>query len=165
MEFFMPKRYLVLLLGGIGICSAAHADEPAPTNTNSDDAWALRAVAGFSKTSGNTDTTTANGQFHVAHVIDNWKFLFGMQGLYGATKSETTAQDFGLEFQTNYNFTDRLYWFAGLNYDNNKFSGFAYQEMLNTGAGYQFIQTDTTKLSGQIGVGVQRLRPETYLSD
>src|SRR5580698_66892 len=95
--FFMRKRSLVLLLTGIGLCSAAHADETAATNTNPDDTWALRAVAGFSKTSGNTDTTTGNGQFHVAHVIDNWKFLFGLQGLYGSTKSETTAQDFGLE--------------------------------------------------------------------
>jgi putative salt-induced outer membrane protein len=161
----MRKRSLVLLLSGIGLCNAAHSDETPATTTNPDDTWALRAVAGFSKTTGNTDTTTGNGQFHVAHVVDSWKFLFGMQGLYGATKGETTAQDYGVEFQTNYNFTDRLYWFGGLNYDNNKFSGFAYQEMLNTGAGYQFVQTDATKLSGQIGVGVQRLRPETYLTD
>jgi putative salt-induced outer membrane protein len=163
--FLMRKQSLVLLLSTISLCITAYADESAATNANPDNTWAMRAVAGFAKTSGNTDTTTANGQFHVAHIVDNWKFLFGMQGLYGATEGETTAQDFGLEFQANYNFTDRLYWFGGLSYDNNKFSGFAYQEMLDTGVGYQFIKTDATKLSAQVGVGVQRLRPETYLTD
>lgn len=162
-DFEMRKQFLAFLLSGASLFSTVYADD-AP-NSSGDETWALRAVAGFAKTTGNTDTTTANGEFHVAHVVDSWKFLLGAQGLYGGTRGETTAQDLGLEFQANYNITERLYWFGGLSYDNNKFSGFAYQEMLDTGAGYQLVKTDATKLSAQIGIGVQRLRPETYLTD
>jgi putative salt-induced outer membrane protein YdiY len=52
-----------------------------------------------------------------------------------------------------------------LNYDNNKFSGFAYQEMADTGVGYQFIKEADTKLSGQVGIGVQRLLPEAITAN
>jgi putative salt-induced outer membrane protein len=167
----MGKQFGWVVMGTLALCGAACADEDAPPpapasgDATPDSTWAMRALAGLSKTSGNTDTTTANGLFHVAHVVDDWKFLFGAQGLYGSNKGITTAQDFGAEFQANYNINERLYWFSGLNYDNNKFSGFAYQEMLDTGLGYQFIKTDDTKLTGQVGVGVQRLRPETYLTN
>jgi putative salt-induced outer membrane protein len=156
----MRKQALFLALTAI-VCGAAYADDSAIV----DDSWAMRGLLGFAKTSGTTDNTTANGSFHIAHTWEDWKFLAGVGGLYGSTKGETTSQDFGGSFQANYNISDRLYWFGGLTYDDNKFSGFAYQEMLDTGVGYQFIKEDDTKLTGQVGIGVQRLQPETFLTD
>jgi hypothetical protein len=49
-------------------------------------------------------------------------------------------------------------------YDDNRFSGFAYQETVSSGLGYQFVKTDDTKLSAQLGGGARRLRPE-FLSE
>src|SRR5579862_3003479 len=46
-----------------------------------------------------------------------------------------------------------------------KFSGVAYQQIVSSGAGYQFIKTDTTKLAAQIRVGARRLRPELLVKD
>jgi putative salt-induced outer membrane protein YdiY len=83
--------------------------------------WAVRGLAGFTKTSGTSDTTAANAMIHAAHTVDDWKFLFGAQGLYSATQNVPSAQDFGAEFQANYNISDRLYGFGGLSCDNNKF--------------------------------------------
>jgi putative salt-induced outer membrane protein len=161
----MRKQGLFLVLAAVGLSGAAYADDagcncaPAVPPADLPD-WAMRSVLGFAKTSGTSDTTSANGTFNAAHTVDDWKFLFGAQFLYGSTDNITSAQDFGAEFQANYNISDRLYWFGGLNYDNNKFSGFAYQEMVDTGVGYQFIKDDATKLSGQVGIGEQRLEPE-----
>ncbi|HEY4750183.1 MAG TPA: DUF481 domain-containing protein [Steroidobacteraceae bacterium] len=132
---------------------------------DNDGSWAARAQGGYAKTGGNTDTSTATALFHIAHVVEGWKFLFGAEGFYGSTKGQTTAQSWDAHLQANYNINERLYWYGGLRYDDNKFSGFAYQETVSSGLGYQFVKTDDTKLSAQLGVGARRLRPELLSED
>jgi putative salt-induced outer membrane protein len=159
----MRKQLFGALLASLTLTQLAHADD-APSD-GTDNGWAARALAGYTKTGGNTDTSSANALFHVAHVVDDWKFLFGADGLYGSTKGETTAQAWDAHFQANYNITPQLYWYSGLSYTANKFSGFTYQELVSTGMGYQFIKTDTTKLSAQLGVGARRLQEEYNVVD
>ncbi|MBV8784610.1 MAG: DUF481 domain-containing protein [Gammaproteobacteria bacterium] len=151
-------RALTAAAGLLGLMLAGQA-------AAQDETWASRAQAGFAKTTGNTDTTTGNLLWHVAHVTGPWKFLFGVEGLYGSTKGETTAQALDAHLQANYNLTERLYLYGGLRYDDDRFSGFAYQETLSAGAGYQFVKTDATKLTAQAGVGARRLRPEILVKD
>ena len=81
--------------------------------------------------------------------MGRWKLLFGAEGLYGSTRGETTAQAWLAFLQANYNITPRLYWYVGLRYDDDRFSGFAYQEAVKTGIGYEFVQSDSTKLTAQ----------------
>jgi putative salt-induced outer membrane protein len=154
-------RYPALWMaaGALALVNAAHADPPDP-NDHPDSTWSSRALLGYTKTSGTTDNSSANGLFHVAHVLGPWKVLFGVEGLYGATRSETTAQAWHGHLQGNYNFTDRFYWFGGYRQDNDKFSGFLYQKTVSTGVGYQFIKNDTTQLSAQGGVGETWLRSQ-----
>ena len=143
--------------------ATAAADEPPPYE--GDPNWAMRAMLGYTKTGGNTDNSAGNALFHAAHVLGRWKLLFGAEGLYGSTRGETTAQAWLAYLQANYNITERLYWYVGLRYDDDRFSGFAYQEAVKTGAGYEFIKTDTTKLTAQAGAGYRRLRPEILVKD
>jgi putative salt-induced outer membrane protein len=98
-------------------------------------------------------------------VFDDWKLLFGSEALYGSTRGETTAQAWDAHLQANYNLNPRLYWYSALRYDDNRFSGFAYQELVSSGLGYQFFNSDATKLSAQLGIGVRRLRPELLTED
>jgi putative salt-induced outer membrane protein len=162
----MLKQSVLVAVTALALVPAARADNPPPDpNDHADSSWASRAQLGFSKTSGTTDTDSLNALFHVAHVIGNWKLLFGFDGLYGSTRGETTAQAWHARLQGNYNFTDRLFWYSSYRYDDDRFSGFAYQQTLSTGVGYQFIKTDATKLSAQIGVGERWLRPELFMTD
>ena len=142
--------------------TAAHADD-APYAGDPD--WAMRALLGYTKTGGNTDNSSGNYLFHVAHVMGDWKVLFGTEGVYGSTHGETTAQAWDAHAQANYNFTPKFFWFVGVNYTDDRFSGFAYQRAVTTGGGWQIIQTDTTKLTAQVGVGYQQLRPEILVKD
>jgi len=151
------------LLGALAFCGPAFADT-VPIGPG-DPTWAARAQLGYSKTGGNTDNSAGNFLFHAAHVVGDWKLLLGIEGLYGSTRGQTTAQAWNTNLQANYGITPKLYWYTGLRYDDDRFSGFAYQEAINTGAGYQFIQTDTTKLKAQVGVGYRRLRPEILVKD
>jgi putative salt-induced outer membrane protein len=130
-----------------------------------DPTWAIRSVLGYTKTGGNTDNSAGNLLFHAAHVMGDWKLLFGVDGLYGSTRGETTAQAWDAFLQGNYNITPKFYWYLGGRYDDDRFSGFAFQAAVKTGAGYKFIDTDDTKLVAQAGAGYRRLRPEILVRD
>ncbi len=161
----MMRQGAVLgLLAALAFAGVAYAEDPPPFT--GDPTWAARGLLGYSKTTGNTDTTTGNFLFHAAKLVGNdWKFLFGAEGLYGSNHGETTAQAWDAHLQANYNLTDRLFVYGSGRYDDDRFSGFAYQASLSTGVGYQFIKTDATKLSGQVGVGARRLETELLVKD
>jgi putative salt-induced outer membrane protein len=159
----MLKPLVLVAVIALLLAPVARADDPPPDpSDHPDSSWASRAQLGFSKTGGTTDTSSANALFRVAHVMGDWKALFGFDGHYGATQGQTTAQAWEARLQGNYNFTDRLFWYGSFRYDDDRFSGFAYQQTLATGVGYQFFKTDAVKLSAQIGVGKRWLRPETF---
>src|SRR6516164_8870784 len=150
---------VVLGLGAMSVLSGVAAADPGPIGPG-DPTWAIRGVLGYTKTGGNTDNSAGNLLFHAAHVLGNWKLLFGTEALYGSTKGETTAQAWLAYLQANYNITPRLYWYVGGRYDDDRFSGFAYQAAVKSGVGYKFIDTDATKLTAQIGAGYRRICPE-----
>jgi len=151
------------LVTGSVLATAALADT-GPIGPG-DPTWAMRSVVGYSKTGGNTDNSAGNLLFRAAHVFGEWKLLFGFDGLYGSTRGETTAQAWDAYLQANYNITPRFYWYVGGRYDDDRFSGFAYQAALKSGVGYKFIDTDATKLTAQMGAGYRRLRPEILVKD
>ena len=157
------RLQLIGLAGLLALSGAAVADDAAPYD--GDPNWSMRALLGYSKTGGNTDNSSANLLFHVAHVIGDWKLLFGTEGLYGSTHGETTAQAWDPHGQANYNFTPKLYSYVGASYANDRFSGFAYQDALTSGVGYQFFNSDATKLSVQGGLGYLWLRKEYLIKD
>ena len=160
----MRTRVVLGVLALSGVASVAAAADTAPIGPG-DSTWAIRSVVGYTKTGGNTDNSAGNLLFHAAHVMGDWKLLFGVDGLYGSTRGETTAQAWAAYLQGNYNITPKLYWYLGGRYDDDRFSGFAYQAAVKTGFGYKFIDTDATKLTAQIGAGYRRLRPEILVRD
>jgi putative salt-induced outer membrane protein len=160
----MRARALVGLAVASMLSGASGAAETAPIGPG-DSTWAIRTVLGYSKTGGNTDNSAGNFLFHAAHVLGDWKLLLGTEALYGSTQGETTAQSWLGYLQANYNLTPKLYWYIGGRYDDDRFSGFAYQEAVKSGVGYKFIDTDATKLTAQIGAGYRRLRPEVLVKD
>ena len=159
----MRMQALLGIVAASALCGVAAADT-APIGPG-DPTWAIRSVLGYSKTGGNTDNSAGNFLFHMAHVMGDWKLLFGVDALYGSTRGETTAQAWDTYLQGNYNITRHFYWYLGGRYDDDRFSGFAYQAAVKTGAGYNFIDTDATKLTAQLGVGYRRLRPEILVRD
>jgi putative salt-induced outer membrane protein len=158
------RTQALLGLMGASVLSGVAAADTAPIGPG-DPTWGIRSVVGYSKTGGNTDNSAGNALFRAAHVMGNWKLLFGADGLYGSTHGETTAQAWDAYLQANYNITPHFYWYVGGRYDDDRFSGFAYQEAVKSGVGYRFIDTDATKLTAQIGAGYRRLRPEILVKD
>jgi Protein of unknown function, DUF481 len=107
----MRTRAVLGLLSTASALSTVALADTAPIGPG-DSTWAIRSVVGYSKTGGNSDTSAGNALFHAAHVMGDWKLLFGVDALYGSTRGETTAQAWDGYAQGNYNFTPRFYWYA-----------------------------------------------------
>jgi putative salt-induced outer membrane protein len=144
----------------------------APTMVVADDApapppppLAVKAQVGYVSSHGNTDAQTANAKLELIYNVDAWKHDLQLTGLYGKSNDIVSAERLDTQWQSNYNFTNRLYAFGALHYDDDKFSGFQYQETISTGAGYSFIKLADATLDAQLGVGYRRLRPELFDKD
>jgi putative salt-induced outer membrane protein len=89
----------------------------------------------------------------IAHKDDAWENSGTLAGQYVRTDGDTTARRWEVGAQTRYTFDGGTFWFGGLRYEEDRFSGFDHQGVVNTGVGRRFIDNDTTKLLAQVGAG------------
>lgn len=115
--------------------------------------WTGRGEVGASFASGNSENESANAALELRYARDKWSDTFGLAGNYGSDGSGTTAQRWEARGQSQYNFSDRTYWFGAGRYEDDRFSAFAYQASLSTGLGYKFFDTEQTKFWVQAGPG------------
>jgi putative salt-induced outer membrane protein len=163
MSLAAPARQSVLMRGFIGTLAtaaaiAAHADDP-PSG------WSGKGQAGYVMSRGNSDTDAANVKFDLNLLRNDWKHNLLLDGLFGRSTGITSAERWDLRLQSSYQINARLFSFAALSYQDDRFSGFQYQASASGGMGYKFINSDTTNLSGQLGVGYRSLRPELLIKD
>lgn len=135
-----------------------HADEPPPPPVG----WTGQGQAGLVLARGTLDTTTANAKLDATDTIGDWKHLTHLAFLYGESGKVSSAQRLEGSWESDYNFTKRTFVFGSVNGENDHFDGFIYQVTFASGLGYKFIDTDTTKLTGNLGVGYRRLQTETF---
>ena len=154
----MTRTTLRVILGAVCVATvsvAAHAESE----------WASRSQLGYALARGNTDSDNGNLRFDIAHLYNHWIEAFGVDGLYGKTNGIGTAQRLDGHLQVDYKFTDSAFWFGKLEYQDDRYSGFQYQASAATGLGRIFLQSDTDKLTAQLGIGIRRLRPEQLIRD
>lgn len=143
--------------------SAANESAASKSNAGADtDAgtWAAQGQLGLIITSANTTTKSGNASFDAAHTMGLWTLSGGLAALYASTGHFTTQQDTNAHLQADLTLSKRTFWFSTARWDRNLFTGFAYQESVATGAGFEFIQTPATLLAGELGVGYRREQPE-----
>jgi putative salt-induced outer membrane protein len=122
--------------------------------------WIGKGQFGFLNSHGNADAESINGALDMSRYDGAWKNEIYLGALYGKSSSVVSAERWETRLQSNYNFTTTLFGFGGLRYEHDLFDGFQYQASVTTGVGYKFIDSADTKLTGQVGVGYRRLRPE-----
>ena len=115
--------------------------------------WTGKGEAGIAVASGNTDTKSANAKIALGNKHDKWEELASLAANYVRTDGDTTAKRWELGLQERYSFSGHTFWYGGLRYEEDKFSGFDHQGVVSTGIGRKFIDNDTTHFSGQVGVG------------
>ncbi len=133
---------------GLAAIPAAHAD------------WKGKGELGALLSRGNADSTSANAKLDLSYEAGKWKNAAFLGLLYGENSAFTTAQRAEARWQTDYELSERMFWFGALRGEQDRFSGFQYQTTLSTGAGYKLYDSEITSLIATIGVGYRRLRPE-----
>jgi putative salt-induced outer membrane protein len=134
-------------VSAIVLFAAAFAGAPAKAD------WDGKGELGFVLSRGNSEAETLNAKLDAGTEVGRWTHAVGFSALRATTANETTANRYELRGQTNYDFTDRSYVFGALRYEDDRFSAYEYQTTASGGVGHRFIDTERTKLAGQLGVG------------
>jgi putative salt-induced outer membrane protein len=127
--------------------------------------WTGKAQFGFLNSHGNSNAESINGNVDMIRHDAAWKNEVYVGGLYGRSSGVVSAERWETRMQSNYTFSDGIFAFGGLRYEHDLFDGFQYQASATGGVGDKFIDTVDTKLTGQIGAGYRRLRPEIVFKD
>jgi len=140
------------------------ADEaPAPQPPQHE--WIGKGQFGFLDSKGNSDAQSINGSIDMSRYDGAWKNAFYVGGLYGKSAGIVSAERLEVREQTDYAISTTTFAFGGLRYEHDLFDGFQYQVSLTSGLGYKFLDLESDKLTGQVGAGYRRLRPETITKD
>jgi putative salt-induced outer membrane protein len=127
--------------------------------------WIGKGQVGFLNSRGNSDAESINGNIDMWRYDGPWKNEFYLGGLYGKSSGIVSAERWEARGQSNYTVSGNLFAFGGFRYEHDWFDGFQYQASVTAGLGYKFIDTVNTKLSGQVGAGYRRLRPEDIIKN
>ncbi|MDP8986346.1 MAG: DUF481 domain-containing protein [Pseudomonadota bacterium] len=143
--------------------SAVRADDaPAPAPQH---VWLGKGQFGFLESTGNSEATSVNGSIDLSRYDEGFKNAAYVAGLYGKSAGIVSAERLEAREQTNYEISTHTFAFGALRYEHDLFDGFQYQASVTAGFGYTFLESQSDKLSGQLGAGYRRLRPETILKD
>lgn len=140
------------LMAGIGMMMLAGSGAAAEGD------WSGKGEGGIVFARGNADSDSANLRLELAREFDRWKHGFGLWALRAANDGTVTAERYGGTWQSDFKLSDRSFWFGNLRHEMDEFSGFDYQSSVTTGYGRKLIDTEATKLTGQIGAGYRRLK-------
>jgi putative salt-induced outer membrane protein len=127
--------------------------------------WIGKGQFGFLDSKGNSDAESINGAIDMSRIDDAWKNAFHIEGLYGKSAGIVSAEQILAREQTDYAISATTFAFGGLRYEHDEFDGFQYQASVTGGLGYKFIDSNDDKLTGQVGAGYRRIRPETITKD
>jgi len=161
MSLAVPHRLLLTSIIGALVIGA-------PITAFADDlpqGWSGKGQAGYVMSRGNSETDAANAKLDLFLLTPQWKHQFTLEGLFGRSAQITSAERWDFRLQSDYTINSSLFAFGALAYQDDRFSGFQYQASGSGGIGTRFFNSDTTKLSAQIGVGYRVLRPETLIKD
>lgn len=145
-----PNRFVVSLILLLA-ASAAQAQ------------WSGKAELGVLLSDGNTEAKSANTKVDLTHEGTLWTNNIFASALYSENADFTNAERYEVRYKLDRKVTDRFSWFIGARGEQDKFSGFAYQATVSTGATYKFIDNDKTKFDGSIGAGYRQLQPQVLI--
>ncbi len=157
------NRAIALALLSLAPAALVLDDAPAPPPPMG--VWIGKGKLGFLDSHGNSDAESANAALDLLRYDGAWKNDLSITGLYGKSSGITSAERIEAKEQTNYTISGDLFAFGGLRYEHDEFDGFQYQASITAGLGYKVLDTQSDKLTVQVGAGYSRLRPEEIVKD
>jgi len=128
------------------------------------DAWAGTAEFGLAVASGNSESQTINGKLALDRDSEVWLYGINASALRAKAQDDLSANRYELGGRLGYLFSERLYGFGALRYGNDDFASYRWQTVLSAGFGYRFVDSDRTRLVGELGPGVRYWQPVDELA-
>lgn len=148
----MRTLCVVLLL-----CLAAPAFAQAPAPAAATDPLVGSASLGYLATSGNTDSTNANGSFKVTWDLDGpWKHDWTALLISARTNGVTTAESYSAGYKAQRDFSETGYLFFSADWREDLFSGFDRQVSQAIGYGRRVIDSERHMLALEAGAGARQ---------
>lgn len=119
-------------------------------------AWGGEAEVGILMTRGNTHTDTQNIKLGVRYKTGAWEHKLKLESLRTRDNDVVTADRFGADFRSTYQFSAVDYGYAAVRYDKDRFAGFDRRTTENIGYGRKLYNTKTLLWEVEAGVGARQ---------
>ncbi len=126
-----------------------------------DDSWKGNVELGVVTTTGNTETQTINAKAKTVTERKNWRHTVIIESLNSSNESNTTAERYAINGQSDYKLDDQNYFFAMVNYEYDRFSGYDYRISEALGYGRRVIGNPNLSLDLEIGPGARQSKLDT----
>ena len=143
------RRFLVLAVLTVFATAGFAQDE---------EGFSGRAGLGYLSTTGNTETESLNVNFEMGWNYAPWHHRFAGLAVQSSTSSVTTAEAYGLNWQTDYDIDENAYWYGLIAWNKDEFSPYEQQIREAVGYGRRFIQTERHVLNVTVDNAVVRTR-------
>jgi putative salt-induced outer membrane protein len=151
------KRMLAPTLFVLLVSSAARAQTPADTAPKPvptpPPLWSGEGELSLVSTSGNTDTETLGGAFHLAYRPSPWNFEFHVGYIRSEADGEENAESLLSWLRGGYLVTERLELFGRAEYFRNTFAGVDRRLSAEFGAGYALLTEPPHLLKVEAALG------------
>jgi len=129
----------------------ASADDTKPAS-----AWGGEAEVGILLTRGNTHTDTQNIKLGVHYTSGVWEHKLKIESLRTRDNDVVTADRFGTDFRSTYQFSVVDYAYGALRYDKDRFAGFDRRTTENIGYGRKLYNEKILLWDVEAGVGARQ---------
>jgi putative salt-induced outer membrane protein len=129
------------------------------------DNWSGTGVAGFSRTSGNTNDLTMSGAADLTKEGLHFRHKFQGAVDYQTTRGVLTRDRYRAGYQLDYKFNEHIYAYGSLGWEKDTFAGIRRRLSESGGAGYTVLDTGTMRLDITAGPALQQTRYVTGLPE
>lgn len=137
------------------------ANAAAAQQTAVKEGWQGSVALGYLQTTGNSNTSTANGKALVGYKAGNWQDSILVQALKASQEGVLTAENFEADGQSDYNLNPDNYLFGNIDYLRDVFSGYERRTSEVVGVGHRLINTPAQQLALEVGGGRRQTRYTT----
>ncbi len=111
---------------------------------------------GYLATSGNSESENLSLNFGGDYYGDVWHHALKGRAIRASTSGLTTAEAYGLSWQSDRDFGEHSYVFGRLAWDKDKFSGYDQQIREVAGYGRHIVDNERHTFDGEIGAGARQ---------
>ncbi len=121
-----------------------------------EDGFSGRVALGYLATSGNADNQNLSTSFDLGWTYAPWHHALTGSAVRASTDNVTTAEAYSLDWQSDYDLSERSYVFGLVAWNDDRFSGYDQQIREVIGYGRRFINTERHALNGEVGAGARQ---------